>query len=120
MSSIDDLPKFKRSVLQLRYNQTSYDERELFMLRHISFRRDCYWDMRNCFCRRGLSRNFYSIKANVVFFLGCLTSFRSEFLNSLEASIKLLEHLDVDYLILGGMDGGPKCGKEVKRRAFAE
>jgi hypothetical protein len=26
----------------------------------------------------------------------------------------------IDYSILGGMDGGPKCGKEVKRRAFAE
>jgi hypothetical protein len=31
-----------------------------------------------------------------------------------------LSYFLIDYLILGGMDGGPKCGKEVKRRAFAE
>jgi len=41
-------------------------------------------------------------KAQVVFFLGCLTYFRSEFMKPLESAIKLLEHLGVDYLLLGG------------------
>ncbi|NHJ03324.1 MAG: (Fe-S)-binding protein [Candidatus Heimdallarchaeota archaeon] len=40
--------------------------------------------------------------ADTILFVGCLMSFRSRHTNVLKSTIKILEYLDEDYLILGG------------------
>ncbi|MHA1213523.1 MAG: (Fe-S)-binding protein [Candidatus Heimdallarchaeota archaeon] len=40
--------------------------------------------------------------ADTVFFVGCLMSFRNRHANVLKSILKVMEHLDEDYLILGG------------------